>query len=74
MSKLLTVEEEEQYRNEYVIARRKGNKVRWRSKVTGRWEQGWWALFVQVPKDEDILGMTADEFNILSTLEGWPGR
>ena len=64
----------EREHKQLVISKRKGNKVRWRNKVTGRWEPGWWPLFVQVPRDECILGMTADEFNILSALEDWPSR
>lgn len=66
--------EELEYRKTYVIARHRGNKVRWRNKETGRWEKGWWALFVTVPKDALIIGLTTDEFNDLAGREGWPGR
>lgn len=57
-----------------VIAKRKGNSVRWRNKETGLWDKGWFALFVHVPKDFDIVGMNADEFNQASKEQGWVGR
>lgn len=58
----------------HVIAKRRGNTVRWRNKETGRWESGWFPLFVFVPKEYDITGLTVEEFNATSTLEGWRGR
>lgn len=60
-------------RNE-VIAKRKGNKVRWYNRATGEWAPGWWPLFVQVPTTFPVVGLTADEFNTISRSEGWPGR
>lgn len=58
----------------WVIERRKGNSVRWRNKKTGKWEPGWWPLFVHVPKDFSIIGMNRLQFNVTSRVQNWRGR
>lgn len=57
-----------------VIERRRGNRVRWRNRATGEWHPGWFALFVNVPKNFNIVGMTTDEFNETARTQGWSHR
>lgn len=57
-----------------IIAKRRGNRVRWFNFRTGEWHPGWFPLFVNVPKDFNVIGMTVDEFNTAAREQGWRGR
>lgn len=61
-------------RENLVIAKRRGNRVRWQNRATGAWNPEWWPLFVHVPPNAPIVGLNADEFNAMAGRERWRMR
>lgn len=61
-------------RENLIIAKRRGNRVRWQDRATGAWDPEWWPLFVQVPTDAPIIGLNADEFNDMANAQQWGMR
>lgn len=58
----------------WAFCKRKGNRVRFQHRKTGKVDPEWYPLFVKVPTDYAILGMNSDEFAATSRLYRWAPR